>query len=132
MAQSEPTKMYTKIFISYSRRDKAVAEAYRQAQVALGNDVFMDTYSIRTGEDWRAALARAIDSADVFQLFWSENSATSDNVRDEWDYALHYRCPDSRCIDFIRPIFWTMPDPIPNPPAELSHLNFKFVPLTRE
>ena len=132
MAQTEPTKMYAKIFVSYSRKDKVVAEAYRLAQLALGNDVFMDTYSIRTGEDWRVALARAIDSADVFQLFWSENAATSDNVHDEWDYALHYRCPDNRCADFIRPVYWKPPSPIPTPPAELSHLNFRFVPLAND
>lgn len=131
LTQSDPAKLYTKIFISYSRKDKPVAEAYRLAQLALGNDVFMDTYSIRTGEDWRVALARAIDSADIFQLFWSENSAASDNVRNEWDYALHYRCAENHCVEFIRPVFWKAPMPVP-PPAELSHLNFRYVPLVQE
>jgi hypothetical protein len=125
---SQTSAIYQKIFVSYSRRDREVVEAYRFAQLALGNDVFMDTYSIRSGEDWRAALARAIDTADVFQLFWSKDSAASTNVRDEWDYALTYKCPQTHCVDFIRPVFWVEPMPVP-PPPELSHLNFKYVPL---
>lgn len=127
-SNSQTTELYQKIFISYSRHDKEVIEAYRFAQLAIGNDIFMDTYSIRSGEDWRAALANAIDTADVFQLFWSKDSAVSANVRDEWDYALKYRCPQNNCVDFIRPVYWVNPIPVP-PPDELKHLNFKYVPL---
>jgi hypothetical protein len=124
----QTSSMYQKIFISYSRSDKEVVETYRKAQLALGNEVFMDTYSIRTGENWRKALARAIDEADIFQLFWSHNSAVSDNVRDEWDYALKYKCPKTLCASFIRPVFWI--DPMPaKPPIELAHLHFRYVPL---
>jgi hypothetical protein len=125
---SQTSAIYQKIFVSYSRRDREVVEAYRFAQLALGNDVFVDTYSIRSGENWRAALAKAIDTADVFQLFWSKHSAASPNVRDEWDYALKYKCPKTRCADFIRPVYWVDPMPI-SPPQELSHLNFKYIPL---
>ncbi|MBI5666842.1 MAG: HEAT repeat domain-containing protein [Chloroflexi bacterium] len=121
-------KLYQRIFVSYSRRDQEVAETYRLAQMALGNDVFMDSYSIRVGEDWRAALARAIDEADTFQLFWSPNAAESENVRHEWDYALRYRCPDTRCESFIRPVYWNQP--MPAPPSELAHLHFRYVPFT--
>jgi len=128
MAQT--TDMYQCIFVSYSRADKEVVEAYRLAQQALGNEVFMDTYSIRTGQNWRAALAHAIDSADIFQLFWSKNSASSPNVRDEWDYALNHRCPETKCISFIRPVFWENPLPV-NPPPELAHLNFRYVSLIK-
>ncbi|MCC7448513.1 MAG: toll/interleukin-1 receptor domain-containing protein [Anaerolineae bacterium] len=124
---SETAQLYQKIFISYSRADKAVAESYRLAQLAMGNDVFMDTYSIRAGDNWQAALARAIDMVDVFQLFWSENSAKSPNVRDEWAYALQYRCPATKCAGFIRAVFWQQP--LVSPPPELSHLNFRYVPL---
>jgi len=121
------TRPYQSIFVSYSRKDKAVVDAYRVAQLALGNQVFIDTYSIRVGENWRAALAEAIDRADVFQLFWSRNAAASENVQDEWDYALHYRCADDGCVTFIRPVYWELPvPPIPEP---LSHLNFVYAQL---
>ena len=122
---TQTARLYHRIFVSYSRKDTQVAEAYRLAQMAIGNDVFMDSYSIRVGEDWRAALARAIDEADIFQLFWSSHSAESENVRDEWDYALKYKCPDQNCTYFIRPVFWDKP--MPQPPQPLSHLNFRYV-----
>lgn len=130
LTHTAPTKIYNRIFVSYSRQDQVVAEAYRLAQLAIGNEVFMDTYSIRVGEDWRVALAKAIDGADIFQLFWSENAAASENVRHEWDYALNFRCPDTRCAEFIRPVFWKTPIPV-EPPSALSHLNFRYVPLSR-
>ncbi|WP_222104811.1 hypothetical protein, partial [Candidatus Accumulibacter aalborgensis] len=47
--------------------------------------------------------------------------------REEWQYALQYRCPDSKCEGFIRPVYWQKP--MPDPPPELSHVNFKYVPL---
>jgi hypothetical protein len=120
-------ELYKNVFISYSRRDKAIAENYRLVQIAMGNDVFMDTYSIRTGESWQASLANAIDSAEIFQLFWSEHSANSPNVRDEWEYALKYRCKGNDCGGFLRPVFWK--HPMADIPEELGYLNFKFVPL---
>lgn len=124
---SRTTRPYQSIFVSYSRQDKPVIDAYRVAQLALGNHVFVDTYSIRVGEDWQAALAKAIDNADVFQLFWSRNSAASVNVRDEWDYALNYKCADDNCEGFIRPVYWELP--LPDVPTELSHLNFTYAQL---
>lgn len=124
------TQPYHHIFVSYSRRDTPVVEAYRVAQIALGNQVFMDTYSIRSGEDWQAALARAIDEADIFQLFWSENSARSENVRHEWEYALDFRCKADGCRTFIRPVYWETP--LPDVPDKLGHLNFVYAKLTAQ
>ncbi len=118
--------VHKRIFISYSVKDRAVAEAYRFAQIALNNDVFMDYYSLRAGQNWRAALADAIDSADVFQLFWSKNSAASDHVRDEWQYALEFRCAGTDGSDYILPVYWVEPLPI-LPPQELAHLHFRYV-----
>lgn len=124
---SPPVSLYERIFISYAREDKAIANAYRLAQMAIGHEVFMDSYSIRSGEHWQAALARAIDSADIFQLFWSQASSSSDAVRHEWQYALQYKCSETRCVGFIRPVYWETP--MPPPPQELSHLNFRYVPF---
>lgn len=126
-SQQSTARAYQKIFISYSRRDFEVTRSYQAAQKALGNDVFLDTESIRTGENWQAALARAIDAADVMQLFWSAHSARSPNVRDEWQYALEHRCPADRCAKFIRPVYWR--SPMPEVPAELGHLHFRLVDL---
>jgi tetratricopeptide (TPR) repeat protein len=127
---TKTSALYQKIFVSYSRRDREVTEKYKVAQVALGNDTFIDVDNLRAGEDWRAALARAIDQADVFQLFWSFNSASSEHCRYEWMYALQVRCPDGHCEGFIRPVFWQKP--MPDPPPELKDLNFRYAPLAGE
>lgn len=125
--KSSSAQMYTNIFISYAREDTEVAESYRLAQQAAGHEVFMDSYSIRAGENWQAALANAIDESDIFQLFWSRSSADSENVRDEWEYALEQRCAGDDCAGFIRPVYWQQP--LVEPPPELGHLNFTYVPL---
>jgi len=123
---THPASMYQKIFISYSRKDTVIAEQYRKAQIMAGNIIFMDTHTIRAGEDWEEALKRFIREADVFQLFWSEHSAASEHVKFEWDYALNQRCSETRCIGFIRPAYWEQP--LITPPPELGHLHFAYVP----
>jgi hypothetical protein len=125
---SDTVPPYQKIFISYSRKDTIVAEQYRAAQTMLGNTIFMDVHTIRAGEDWNDALKRFIAEADVFQLFWSEHSAASENVRFEWEYALKQRCPDTLCRQFIRPTYWQKP--MPPVPTELNHLHFAHVEVT--
>lgn len=119
-------RLHQSIFVSYSRDDEAVIDAYRLAQMVLGRDLFMDTYSVRQGDDWGAILADALDEADIMQLFWSPNAALSPYVQAEWQYALVYRCPQTRCEGFIRPVVW---DDAPAPPAELAHLHFRRVDL---
>lgn len=123
--RQDTTGLYHRIFISYSRRDRDVAELYRLMQLAAGNTVFMDTYDIRVGEDWKAALARAIEDSTVFQLFWSAHSAGSPYCRAEWLHALDTY--PHKGAGQIRPVYWQQP--YPPIPDELRHLNFKFVPL---
>jgi hypothetical protein len=127
----EETQLYQHIFVSYSRNDTEVVEAYKLAQEALGNEVFMDTYSIRSGQDWQVALENAIQKADIFQLFWSDQSANSDNVQAEWQYALANCCENDRCRGFIRPVYWQKPM-LTQPPDELQHLNFRYVPFQKD
>ncbi len=122
---SQAATPYQRIFISYSRKDTGIVRSFKIAQVALGNEVFLDVDNLRAGENWQAGLARAIDEADVFQLFWSEHSANSEYCQYEWEYALEYRCPQNQCEAFVRPVYWK--HPMPTLPKSLSHLNFKYV-----
>ena len=132
LAKMNSTKAtpYQRIFISYSRRDSDVAKSYKLAQRAMGNEAFLDVDNLRAGENWRAALARAIDEADIFQLFWSDHSAASQYCRHEWDYAIKTRCADGDCEGFIRPVYWRKP--MPSPPQELRDFNFHYVPFEEE
>jgi hypothetical protein len=114
-----------RIFVSYSHADADVVTACRNAYRALGFDVLMDVDTLRSGQQWNAELMRMIDHADIFQLFWSEKAADSQYVKQEWEYAL--KQAQNKGGDFIRPVYWQKP--MPNPPAELNHLHFAYVPL---
>ena len=124
--QEVQARMYRQddIFISYSHRDTEIVRQCKKAYEALGHNVLVDFETLRSGQNWNAELLRMIDRADVFQLFWSENSSKSEYCRQEWQYALGLK----RGEGFIRPVFWQ--EPIPTPPAELSAIHFDFAPFT--
>jgi hypothetical protein len=54
---------------------------------------WLDTASIRPGEDWPTAIARALDTCDGILLIASQYSMTSAPVRHEWLTALERRAP---------------------------------------
>ncbi len=114
---------YTRIFTSYSHEDTGIIRALRRVYKILGDDSFHDIEKLRAGENWHHALQRAIEGADVFQLFWSSNLAQSSYVYQECQYAFqHYKYEG-----FIRPIYWQKP--LGSLPPELSHLYFTYYPL---
>jgi|GEM_PF-1577019 len=121
-------KPYRNVFISYSRRDSALAlKRAEEIEKALGDKVFLDVKSLRAGDDWQYKLAEAIKNADIFHLLWSESSAASEYCRYEWDYALNHKCGENRCVGVIRPVYWE--NPMPTPPPELGHLHFEYIDL---
>jgi hypothetical protein len=117
---------YRKIFTSYSHSDTPIVQALRRASQVLGDQSFLDIENLRSGQRWNPALFRAIDDADVFQLFWSKRSAQSKYVADEYRYALqHYKYEG-----FIRPVWWQKP--MAPPPSELSHLHFAYYEMPKQ
>ena len=114
------------IFISYSHKDTDVVRTCKKAYEALGHNVLIDFETLRSGQTWNTELMRMIERANIFQLFWSENSSKSEYCRQEWQYALQL----NRGEGFIRPVYWK--DPIPDPPTELSAIHFDFAPLQGE
>jgi TIR domain-containing protein len=115
---------FDRVFASYSRRDSSVVSACVGLYRALGVEVLVDQADLRSGDDWRQALHRLIAAADVFQLYWSSASAASTEVDNEWRFALAVAGKGPR---FVRPLFWE--NPMPPPPAELSHLHFSRIDL---
>ena len=85
--------------------------------------ILRDVESIRSGEVWSDALKTLIDQADIFQLFWSSNSCTSQHVKSDWDYALTL---EPTRASFIRPVYWEQP--LPPVPDVLDKLNFAYEP----
>ncbi len=112
------------IFISYSHRDTDIVKNCKKAYEALGHNVLIDFETLRSGQKWNAELMHMIERANIFQLFWSENSSQSKYCRQEWQHALQL----NRGEGFIRPVYWK--EPIPEPPPELSDFHFDYIPLS--
>ncbi|HEY0756531.1 MAG TPA: FHA domain-containing protein [Ktedonobacteraceae bacterium] len=111
---------YKNIFTSYCPDDTCIAQAIRQTYEAIGDDSFLDIEALRSSQNWENILSRPIDSADVFQLFWSSKAAQSQCVYQECRYALQHYKYDG----FIRPIYWQKP--LEFAPPEFSHLHFTY------
>lgn len=121
---AESARMYRKIFASYSHADSSIVAQFREHAKALGDRYLIDVSDLRSGEVWSAALERLIREADVFQLFWSNNSMRSPFVRQEYEYAISLHRQG-----FVRPTYWEQPMPtLPEeglPPAQLARLHFQ-------
>jgi hypothetical protein len=121
-------KMYEarQIFLSYSHADTNIVLACRDACKRLGFIPLIDIDTLRAGQHWNDELMNMIERADIFQLFWSERSAQSKYVQQEWEYALQLIKDKAKSPDFIRPTYWEKPPaPIPEP---LADIHFDYTP----
>jgi hypothetical protein len=91
-----------------------------------GDQFIRDWVELRAGEVWDDRLLEMIRDADVFELFWSQNSMESPYVRREYEYALSLGRDN-----FVRPVFWERPMPERKadglPPPELARLHFQAI-----
>jgi hypothetical protein len=78
----------TKIFISYSRRDKAFAIQLNEALKAAGHQPWIDLEGISAGSDWSDTVQHGLDTAEVMLVILSPDSMDFKNVRDEFNYFL--------------------------------------------
>ncbi len=118
--------MISRVFASYSHKDELIVRACKEAYRALGIQLFIDKDEILGGQLWRDVLRRSIGNHDLFQLFWSQSAADSDEVGNEWKLAKEIA--PTRSNDFIRPVYWTE-EPKPQPPQELADLHFSRLDL---
>src|SRR5690606_36743402 len=90
---SEPAMSATThdIFLSYSRRDEAAAVHFRNAMEEGGYRVWRDRKCILTGDLWRGAVTKGIESSQCLVCLMSANSMASEVVRKE---AAHARRKD--------------------------------------
>jgi TolB-like protein len=70
------------IFLSYSREDRAFAEALARLVERAGHDVWWDR-DIDSGSEFTGEIEAALERADVVLVAWSRTSAKSAWVRDE-------------------------------------------------
>lgn len=118
IGDTEAPATETKVFISYSRKDRERAQQITETLRARSFDVFKDTDDILPTEEWRGRLEQLIEEADTIVFLLSPNSVTSEVCAWEVDYAtsLNKR---------IAPIVIEEVDTAQIPPL-LARLNFIF------
>ncbi|HEX3052207.1 MAG TPA: SUMF1/EgtB/PvdO family nonheme iron enzyme [Aggregatilineaceae bacterium] len=105
-----------RVFISYSRTDKAFAQRLASDMARLGADVWIDMEDIPAGKDWSNAIQEGLDTGDVMLLLLSPKACASPNVEEEWKYfkeqgkpiipillepcKIHYQLRSLQYIDF--------------------------------
>jgi WD40 repeat protein len=73
----------TRVFLSYSRTDRAFAEALRDRLLKDGFDAYLDVQDIVKGEPWQERLQNLIFGADAVLFLVSPDSVASDIC--EWE-----------------------------------------------
>jgi len=76
------------VFISYSRRDRAVVERLAQALEARGRTAWVDWADIPPTAEWMQEIRSAIDAADTVVAILSPDSARSPVCGEELDAAV--------------------------------------------
>ena len=96
----------TDVFISYSRRDSAVAEALCKALEARGVNVWFDRNALKIGDDFMRVIRRSITSTKLFVPILSHNITEERNeshpYRIEWEVAVAHASSLGR--SFILPL----------------------------
>lgn len=76
------------VFISYSRADAEFVDLLLRLLVSKGYDAWLDRRDIEAGSRWDLAIEQAIQARSHLVVVLSPESVTSQNVADEWSYAL--------------------------------------------
>lgn len=76
------------VFISYSQKDWERVSLFASLMAKNGFDIWMDVKRISLGESIISAVASALNQADVYMLFISNNSNKSSWVSEELNIAL--------------------------------------------
>ncbi len=113
-----------RVFISYSRKDLAVAEPLRNALVESGFDAYLDRDDIKPGEPWQERLDVLIANAEKIIFLISPDSVASDICAWEVDHA-------ERLGKSLLPIVIRQTENKAIP-GRLSRLNFIFMLTAKE
>src|SRR5262249_34407170 len=76
------------IFISYKREEEAFARQLHSAINSWGFHSWLDVNEIRPGQDWDTSIHAGLKSSPIVVGILTPESLTSENVLDEWGYAL--------------------------------------------
>ena len=98
-----------RIFISYSSKDRKVAEGVEENLRSAGFDVWRDQSRLET--DWSREIAFALADSNALCLLWSKTAAESKWVKHEW---LTARALEKRIYVLRLPGYPKLPEPIHN------------------
>ena len=71
------------VFVSYSTKDLLQVNLLKNELEQNGISVFIAEYSVVPGEILKDVIVKAINDCNLFVVIWSENSSSSDYVRQE-------------------------------------------------
>ena len=77
----------TKLFISYAHLDSGIVLNISRQLKDAGYELWIDKWGIQGGDLWVSEIVKGIRGCDVFLLFVSSNSVSSEFVRRELDVA---------------------------------------------
>lgn len=76
------------VFISYSRVDSEFVDLLQRLLVSKGYDAWLDRSNIDAGSHWDSSIEQAIRERSHMIVVLSPEAAESQNVADEWNYAI--------------------------------------------
>ena len=79
------------IFISYSSKDREIAETICQALESRGYNCWISCRDVRPGENFQEAIVHALRSAKVMLLVFTSNANNSDEIKKELVLAGRHR-----------------------------------------
>lgn len=82
--------MESKVFISYSSKDKPVGDAACAVLERCGYPCWIAPRDILPGREWGEAIIEGIESSSVFVLVFSSNANNSPQIRREIERAVHH------------------------------------------
>jgi protein kinase-like protein len=130
MANPDRVSRFRRIYACVASEDEPVTEQFRHYAEFLRDQFLMSQFNGRRNA-FDEQCRKLIQSADVFQLYWSQNALRSTDMEHEWRYALSLHRPE-----FIRSLYWEEPFPTSAerslPPPELLALGFQKIPVTTE
>ncbi|NMO19822.1 toll/interleukin-1 receptor domain-containing protein [Pyxidicoccus fallax] len=98
------------IYISYSQKDTPSALELSEQLKQLGHKIIIDVNTLIPGHDWREALTKGLQGADVFIALLTENSQQSQWVISELGVALGYSQSSKQTL-ILPVIFGELPIP---------------------
>ncbi|MCI0335287.1 MAG: toll/interleukin-1 receptor domain-containing protein [Planctomycetes bacterium] len=85
-----------KIFLSYARKDIALARELAKQLSRVGFDVWNSDEAIAPGDNWAKKIGKALDDSHLMVILLTPKAMESDWLRQEIEYALGSRKYEGR------------------------------------